>query len=127
MDFAWDALAYSPRVLFGLAIAAAGYFAAMLTRTSAARAIRRLPWAPALESMITTMLFYVIFATGVIAGVGTMGVNISPITAGLGLGGFAVGFALRDAASNFLAGALILVYRPFNTGDTLTVSVSPAG
>jgi len=42
--------------------------------------------------------------------------------AGLGLGGFALGFALRDALSNFLAGLLILVYRPFRIGDYLSVS-----
>lgn len=51
-----------------------------------------------------------------------MGVSVAPIIAGLGLGGFALGFALRDALSNLLAGVLIIVYHPFKEGDVISVS-----
>ena len=44
--------------------------------------------------------------------------------AGLGLTGFALGFALRDAVSNLIAGALILLYQPFGYGDKITVGGS---
>ena len=39
----------------------------------------------------------------------------------LGLTGFALGFALRDAVSNLIAGVLILLYEPFGYGDKITV------
>ena len=42
--------------------------------------------------------------------------------AGLGLTGFALGFALKDTISNLLAGVLILLYRPFVIGDRLIAS-----
>ena len=51
-----------------------------------------------------------------------MGVNVSALVAGLGLTGFALGFALRDALSNMLSGVLILVYRPFKNGDWISVA-----
>jgi small-conductance mechanosensitive channel len=51
---------------------------------------------------------------GFVSALGTMGVNVSALVASLGLTGFALGFALRDALSNFLAGILILFYRPFH-------------
>ena len=54
-------------------------------------------------------------------GLGTAGVNIVPVIAGLGLGGFALGFAFRDALSNLLAGVLIIIYQPFREGDTISV------
>ena len=38
------------------------------------------------------------------------------------MSGFALGFALKDALSNLLAGALILIYRPFRKGDKISVS-----
>jgi Mechanosensitive ion channel, beta-domain len=51
-----------------------------------------------------------------------LGVQMAPIIASLGLGGFALGFALKDVISNFLSGVLILIYRPFKEGDYLLVS-----
>ena len=58
---------------------------------------------------------------GVITALGTLGVNIMGIVAGLGLTGFALGFALKDSIANLLAGVLILLYRPFEVGDTIDV------
>jgi len=43
------------------------------------------------------------------------------LVAGLGLTGFALGFALRDAVSNLIAGLMILLYQPFGRGDKITV------
>ena len=50
---------------------------------------------------------------------GTVGVDVSALVAGLGLAGFAIGFALRDAVSNTLAGVLVLMYQPFRVGDDI--------
>ena len=60
---------------------------------------------------------------GLITALGTMGVNISAIVAGLGLTGFAFGFAFKDMLSNFISGALIFIYEPFKLGDTIEVEV----
>jgi small conductance mechanosensitive channel len=60
----------------------------------------------------------------VIVGFGTMGVDVTALVAGLGLTGFALGFALRDAVSNLLAGVLIILYQPFRSGDRIEVAGS---
>ncbi len=62
-----------------------------------------------------------ILVFGAVTALGTAGVNVSALVAGLGLTGFALGFALKDALSNLLAGVLILVYRPFRPGDRIVV------
>ena len=56
---------------------------------------------------------------GAIRTPGTVGVDVSALVAGLGLAGFAIGFALRDAVSNTLAGVLVLMYQPFRVGDDI--------
>src|ERR1700740_2837155 len=56
-------------------------------------------------------------AFGVVTVLGTLGVDVTALVAGLGLLGFALGFALKDMISNVLAGILILVYKPFRRGD----------
>ena len=58
---------------------------------------------------------------GFVTALGTLGVNIMGIVAGLGLTGFALGFALKDSIANLLAGVLILLYRPFEVGDRIDV------
>lgn len=61
---------------------------------------------------------------GAVTALGTVGINVGAMIAGLGLAGFALGFALRDLLSNFLAGFLILVYNPFVRGDFISVTGS---
>ena len=58
---------------------------------------------------------------GFITALGTLGVNISAIVAGLGLTGFAFGFAFKDMLSNFISGILIFIYEPFKLGDNIEV------
>jgi small conductance mechanosensitive channel len=65
---------------------------------------------------ITTLLI------GLITALETMGLDVTAMVAGLGLTGFALSFALKDALSNLLAGILIILYQPFKSGDKITVS-----
>jgi len=58
---------------------------------------------------------------GFVTAMGTLGINVSALVAGLGLTGFALGFAFRDALSNVLAGGMILLYHPFHRGDHVAV------
>jgi len=64
----------------------------------------------------------IITLIGLITALGTLGIDISALVAGLGLTGFALGFALKDALSNLLAGVLILFYQPFHYGEKIKVS-----
>lgn len=61
---------------------------------------------------------------GMITALGTIGIDVSALVAALGLTGFALGFALRDALSSLLAGCLILVYHPFRPGEKISVAGS---
>jgi small conductance mechanosensitive channel len=58
-----------------------------------------------------------IILVGALTGLGTVGVDLGAVIAGLGLTGFALGFALKDAISNVLAGMLIMLYQPFKLTD----------
>ena len=67
-------------------------------------------------SSITLIVF------GVVTALGTLGVDVSALVAGLGLTGFAIGFAMKDTISNLLSGVLILLYRPFEIGNRIKIS-----
>jgi small-conductance mechanosensitive channel len=61
-----------------------------------------------------------VMAIGFIMALGTVGVDVGPLLAGLGVLGFVVGFALQDTLGNFAAGVMILLYRPYDIGDFIT-------
>lgn len=68
----------------------------------------------------TTRIILIIIA--IVTAMGTMGVDVSALVAGLGLTGFALGFALKDTISNLLSGVLILLHKPFAVGDTVSIA-----
>ena len=50
-----------------------------------------------------------------------IGVNIAPIVASLGAFSFAVGFAVKDSLSNFVAGIILILDETFNAGDKIDI------
>jgi small-conductance mechanosensitive channel len=49
------------------------------------------------------------------------GIDVSALTAALGLGGLALTFAAQDTISDAIAGIIILVDRPFRVGDRIEI------
>lgn len=62
-----------------------------------------------------------ILILGAVVSLSIAGVNLTALITGLGLASFALGFALKDFISNFLAGLIILIQRPFVIGDTIEI------
>ena len=52
------------------------------------------------------------------------GINVSALTAALGLGGLAFTFAAQDTIADAMAGIIILVDRPFRVGDRIEIEGS---
>ena len=114
-------IVYGSNAVTGLAVIATAIIVAFIVRLILRRLFDRFPWGPRVGRLITSTIFHGILIFGVLTGLGTMGINMGPVIAGLGLGGFALGFAFRDALSNLLAGMLIIIYRPFIEGETISV------
>lgn len=72
--------------------------------------------------LIAKIAKYCILVFGIITSLGTMGLDVTGLVAGLGLSSFAIGLALKDAVSNSLYGMLILIYRPFKSGDQIEIT-----
>jgi len=52
-----------------------------------------------------------------IAALGTLGVETASFAAVIAAAGLAVGFALQGSLSNFAAGVMLIIFRPFKAGD----------
>jgi small conductance mechanosensitive channel len=53
----------------------------------------------------------------IIAAIGALGVKTASLVALIGAAGLAVGLALQGSLSNFAAGVLIVLFRPYKVGD----------
>ena len=58
----------------------------------------------------------------IIAALGKLGIPTTSVTALIGGAGLAVALSLKDQLSNFAAGALIILFRPFKVGDFIKVN-----
>jgi small conductance mechanosensitive channel len=72
-----------------------------------------------LKRMVASIVRNTVLILGVLIALSQIGFSLGPLLAGMGLVGFVVGFALQDTLSNFAAGMLILIYRPFDVDDVI--------
>jgi small conductance mechanosensitive channel len=63
-----------------------------------------------------------VFGIGVVTALGTVGIDVTALVAGLGLTGFALGLALKDIISNAISGILVILYKPIKHKDFISVS-----
>ena len=72
---------------------------------------------PSLNAFIRSLLRLVVWAFLVLVIVGLLGIRTTSFLAILASAGFAVGMALSGTLQNFAGGVLILLLKPFRTGD----------
>ncbi|EHU9451333.1 mechanosensitive ion channel [Vibrio vulnificus] len=66
----------------------------------------------------------VLIFIGTFLALSKLGFEIGTLVASLGLTGFALGFALKDAISNLVAGIMLALYKPIKLGDTVEITGS---
>ncbi|GEA60834.1 mechanosensitive ion channel domain-containing protein [Vibrio comitans] len=59
----------------------------------------------------------IVWIIGIMIALSQLGLNLAPVLTGFGIAGVIIGFALQDTLSNFAAGMMLLIYRPFDVGD----------
>lgn len=75
---------------------------------------------PMLVPIFAGMVGYSVYIIAVVIVLDIFGVNTNSIVALLGAAGLAVGLALKDTLSNIAAGIMMLMLRPFRTGDYIS-------
>jgi small conductance mechanosensitive channel len=74
-----------------------------------------------LKDFIVNITRKTVLLIGFVVALSMLGLNIGPLLAAIGAAGFIVGFALQGTLSNFAAGIMILVYRPYDVGDLVDI------
>ena len=76
----------------------------------------------ALQHAISQIVGYAVLVIGIIIVLDNAGVHLATLTVFAGAVGVGVGFGLKNIASNFISGLLILAERPIAIGDRIEVA-----
>ncbi|MBH0025420.1 MULTISPECIES: mechanosensitive ion channel family protein [unclassified Pseudoalteromonas] len=71
----------------------------------------------AVGSFVASIVFTLVFAVTILMALSQIGIETTSFIAILGAAGLAVGLALQGSLSNFASGVLIILLRPFKSGD----------
>jgi len=74
-----------------------------------------------LVSLLIKLTKILLVSLGVMLSLQNMGINIVSLLAGLGIGGLAIALAARDTAANLFGSLMILLDKPFKTGDYIKI------
>jgi len=75
-----------------------------------------------LVSFLSNLTYYTLVVLVVVAAAGRLGINTASFLTIIGAAGLAVGLALKDSLSNFAAGVMIVLFRPFTIGDVVSAA-----
>lgn len=116
------ATVYGLRLIGAIVILLVGRLVAGLLRGSVKRGLKRGGTDEAIVVFVGSMVYWVMIIAVWLAVLGAFGVETASLVAVLGAVGFAIGFALQGSLSNFAAGIMLLVFRPFRIGDAVEVA-----
>ncbi|MEL7058589.1 MAG: mechanosensitive ion channel domain-containing protein [Acidobacteriota bacterium] len=113
---------YAPRAVGAALILVLGFFAARLLSKLVARVTRRTGLDATLGAFLGNLTYFAALAFVFLAALDRLGVNTTSFAAVVAAAGLAIGLALQDSLGNFAAGFMLIMLRPFSSGDFVEVA-----
>lgn len=110
-------MAWGWKLLAALLIFVIGRWVARMVVRAVRKVMDRRGLDPMLVAFLGAILNAILLVAVVIAAVGQLGIQTTPLVAVLGAAGLAVGLALQGSLANFASGVMLVLFRPFTKGD----------
>jgi len=114
MLFSW-----AIKVVLAAAIYIIGKWIARLLHHSLMKLMRARSVDPTLVTFLGNVVYAILLVAVILAALDTLGLPVTSLLAVVGAAGLAVGLAMKDSLSNFAAGVLLVMFRPFSKGDAI--------
>lgn len=108
---------YGLKALAAIAIFVVGRWIAMILRNLLQHMMRKSHLEETLISFVCSLCYNVLIVFIIVAALGQLGIQTASFVAVLGAAGLAVGLALQGSLSNFAAGLLMIIFKPFKVDD----------
>ena len=105
------------RVVGAIALLVVGWMVSKIVRGSVRKALTRAGLDPTLIPFLSNLTYYALLTFVLLAVLSLFGIQTTSFIAVLGAAGLAIGLAMQGTLSNFAAGVMLLIFRPFKLGD----------
>ncbi|MDF1755815.1 MAG: mechanosensitive ion channel [Verrucomicrobiales bacterium] len=110
---------YGSNLLFSILILFLGLFVVRMIVGTVGKTLTRTRLDQMLINFVSNLLRWILLLLVIVAALDQLGVDTTSFIAVLGAAGLAVGLALKDSLQNFASGVMLILFRPFRTGDTV--------
>ncbi len=110
---------YGAKILAALLVLVVGIWVAKLIRKLIIKMMRKSKVDPTLTSFVSSLLYVAMQIFVVVAALEKLDVKTTSFVAILGAAGLAIGLALQGSLSNFAAGVLMIIFKPFKVNDVI--------
>jgi len=108
---------YWLQVIAAIVIFIVGRWLAKVISNLVAKAMTTAKVDATLTSFVKNLCHIALLAFVIIAALKKLGIPMTEFTVVVGAAGLAVGFALQGSLSNFAAGVMLIIFKPFKVGD----------
>jgi small conductance mechanosensitive channel len=116
------AISFGGKLLVALIIFYVGRIVAKMLVKGIHKVMRAQEVDQILEMFVCNLAYWMVMVFVIIAAISQIGVQTTSLIAVMGAAGLAIGLALQGSLSNFAAGVLIVVFRPYRMGDFVEVA-----
>ncbi len=83
--------------------------------------LEKKPIEPPVRMLLVRLTYLLMLGFSLVIALGTAGVEVTPLVAGLGVAGVGVSLAMQGVLSNLTAGLLIIFTKPFKVGEFIEI------
>ena len=110
-------MVYGPKLIGAIITLIIGMWIISIIRGVLRRRFEKKDMEPSLRGFLNSIIGILLKTMLWISVIGMMGVEMTSFIAILGAAGLAIGMALSGTLQNFAGGVMILIFKPFKTGD----------
>ena len=108
---------FGVKILAALVVFIIGRWVVKYLRKLTGRVMEKRNVDPTLTKFVANMTYVALLTFVILAALGMLGIQTTSFIAVIGAAGLAVGLAMQGSLSNFAAGVLMIIFRPFKLGD----------
>ncbi|MEJ2534935.1 MAG: mechanosensitive ion channel [Gammaproteobacteria bacterium] len=110
-------IGYGVNIGLSLILLIFGFWLARRLQNAFERLLRKREVDDVLVDFLGNVVRWVVIVLAVVAALDKVGVPPTSLLAAVGAAGLAIGLAMKDSLSNFAAGVMMALFRPFTKGD----------
>lgn len=110
-----------PTLLGAIIILVAGFVLARAVCRLLQSWLERRAMEPPVRMLLTRVTWLLIMALFVMVALGTLGIQIAPLIAALGVAGVGIGLAMQGVLGNLVSGLVIIFTKPFRIGEYVEI------